>query len=375
MESPVNEIHYFAIVNSMMIAVFLTGTVAIIMIRALRKDIEQYNDYDELTSPTAEETGWKLVHADVFRPPIKGKSLLSAAVGTGMQIGTSILLTLLCASLRLLNPMKKGQTLSAIVFLYVFSGSVGGYTSAKLFKFFSGKAWKRTTFLTAIAFPGSLFFLFLCLNTILSFRDAASAVSFWTILNIFMLWLCVSAPLVFIGSYFGYKSDKISVPTKTNQIARFIPPSDSVFVKFPHSALVGGLLPFISVCLELHYIMGALWLHHIYYFMGFITVVFLILTLSTSMVSMTICYIQLCNEDYKWWWKSFYNCASIGFYLFLYSLWYLAAKLELVGFLPFVVYMLYMGFISFAFALYSGAVGLISSFWFCRKIYGAVKVD
>ncbi len=378
METPDNEIHYFAIVNSFMIGFLLCGTVAIIMIRALKKDITRYNEFDiEDYNTPVEESGWKLVHGDVFRPPKKGRTLLSVAVGTGMQIGTSVCLTLILAVLRLLNPMKKGQILSYVILCYVLSGSVAGYTSARLFKYFAGKAWKRTTLLTASAFPAVLLTLFLTLNfgLYLSLGKVSTSVSFSTVLIAFLLWICVSTPLVFVGSYFGYKREKIDVPTKTNHIARFIPDSRSWFVKLPHSALLAGILPFGSVCIELSFIMGALWLHQIYYIMGFIMIVCTILTISCSTVSMVFCYIQLCNEDHKWWWKSFYNCASIGFYLFLYSMWYLVTKLELVGLWPFMVYSLYMGIISFACALYCGGVGVISSFWFVRKIYGAVKVD
>ena len=47
---------------------FLTGAIATIMIRTLHKDIAVYNELDTLEDG-AEETGWKLVHGDVFRPP------------------------------------------------------------------------------------------------------------------------------------------------------------------------------------------------------------------------------------------------------------------------------------------------------------------
>jgi hypothetical protein len=40
----------------------------------------------EIADDLAEEHGWKLVHGDVFRPPAH-LSLLSACVGTGMQLG------------------------------------------------------------------------------------------------------------------------------------------------------------------------------------------------------------------------------------------------------------------------------------------------
>jgi len=47
----------------------------------------------------------------------------------------------------------------------------------------------------------------------------------------------------------------------------------------------------------------------------------------------------------------------------------------MVGVLPIVVYLSYMGMISIAFGLFCGSVGFIAAFFFCRKIYGAVKVD
>lgn len=40
-----------------------------------------------------EETGWKLVHGDVFRPPPKAW-LLTSFVGSGVQISCMVLVTL-----------------------------------------------------------------------------------------------------------------------------------------------------------------------------------------------------------------------------------------------------------------------------------------
>merc|ERR1712157_460040 len=128
--------------------------------------------------------------------------------------------------------------------------------------------------------------------------------------------------------------------------------------------------PFGSVCIELFFIMSALWLHQIYYMMGFLLVVLLILAATCAEVSIVMTYLQLCAEDHHWWWKSFFNCASAGFYLFLYSLWFLASRLDLVGILPVVVYITYMSMISVCFALFCGSVGFISSLWFTRTIYG-----
>ncbi|KAL7465126.1 hypothetical protein ACHAXS_005457 [Conticribra weissflogii] len=371
--SPDDEIHYFAIVNSLMIVVFLTGAVATIMIRTLKRDIAGYNEMQTLEE-AQEETGWKLVHGDVFRPPQNNSLLLSVLVGTGAQIGSAFFFTLLASMLRMLNPIKKGQALTAVIMLYVLCGGIGGYVSARLYKFCDAKAWKKNTLATAIFFPSIIVGMFMVLNVFLTVVGAATAVSFLTIFLIFFLWACVATPLAFAGSYFGFRAEKIEVPTKTNQIARFIP-EVPYYANPPVSMFLAGLLPFGSVCIELFFIMSALWLHQLYYIMGFLMAVLLILVATCSEVAMVMCYLQLCAEDHRWWWKSFLNCASAGVYLFMYSLWFLASKLDLVGVLPVVVYLTYMSMISMAFGLMCGTVGYLSCFWFTKKIYGAVKVD
>ena len=375
MGSPDDDIHFFAILNSFMIVLFLTGAIAIIMIRTLRKDILAYNNFDDMNNNDIEESGWKLVHGDVFRPPTYRPMLLAVLVGTGAQIGMAIFTTMVIAVLKIVNPIRKGQTLTAIVVLYVFSGCVSGYVSARIHKFYDLKSWKMNTLLTATTLPGLLIGTFTFLNIMLSFQNAATAVSIWLILGIFALWVCVSSPLVFIGAYFGYRSDKMSVPVKTNHIARLIPQPQPWYSTPPVSFLLGGILPFGSVCIELFFILSALWLHQIYYVMGFLLVVLLILAATCAQVSIVMDYLQLCAEDHKWWWKSFGNCASAGLYLFLYSLWFLVTRLKLVGPLPIFIYVTYMFLISLCFGLCCGSIGFGCAFWFNRQIYGALKVD
>ncbi|KAG7366964.1 endomembrane protein 70-domain containing protein [Nitzschia inconspicua] len=371
--APDDEIHYYSIVNSLMIVLFMTGAIATIMIRTLRKDIAGYNELQTLEE-AQEETGWKLVHGDVFRPPQSYPMLLSVMVGTGAQIGSAFVFALLLAIFKITNSMKKGQMLTSIILLYVLCGSIAGFISARIYKYCEAKNWKLNSIVTATALPGVFVCMFSILNVFLSMAGAATAVSFWTILALFLMWVCISAPLVFVGAFVGLKASSIDTPTKTNQIARFIPDApwhmNAIVTMF-----MGGILPFGSVCIELAFIMSALWLHQIYYVMGFLLAVVAILAATCAQVSIVLCYLQLCAEDHRWWWKSFWNCAMAGFYLFMYSLWFLSSRLDLVGFLPVVVYLTYMSMISVCFGLFCGSVGFLSSFWFTRTIYGAVKVD
>ena len=81
---PHTNIQWFSILNSLVIVLFLSGMVAMILLRTLHKDIARYNQIDS-GEDAQEEFGWKLVHGDVFRPPRKGM-LLAVLLGSGTQI-------------------------------------------------------------------------------------------------------------------------------------------------------------------------------------------------------------------------------------------------------------------------------------------------
>lgn len=50
---------------------------------------------------------------------------------------------------------------------------------------------------------------------------SSTATPITSLLALMLLWVGVSAPLVFVGSYFGFKAETISVPVRTNQINRW----------------------------------------------------------------------------------------------------------------------------------------------------------
>ena len=74
-----------------------------------------------------------------------------------------------------------------------------------------------------------------------------------------MLWFGVSVPLTFAGSYLGFKREEIRHPVRVNNIPRQIPAQPWYLHPVP-SVLVGGILPFGAVFIELYFIMSAIWL-------------------------------------------------------------------------------------------------------------------
>nr|XP_043623389.1 transmembrane 9 superfamily member 1-like isoform X1 [Erigeron canadensis] len=81
-----------------MMVIFLTGLVSMILMRTLRSDYAKYaredDDLESLERDVSEESGWKLVHGDVFQPP-RSLVVLSAVVGIGAQLAVLILVVIL----------------------------------------------------------------------------------------------------------------------------------------------------------------------------------------------------------------------------------------------------------------------------------------
>eukprot|EP01138_Halocafeteria_seosinensis_P007229 gb/GECG01007392.1/.p1 GENE.gb/GECG01007392.1/~~gb/GECG01007392.1/.p1 ORF type:complete len:638 (+),score=69.90 gb/GECG01007392.1/:1-1914(+) len=368
------DIHWFSIINSLIIVVFLTGIIAMILIRALYRDIAKYNE--ETAEEAQEETGWKLVHGDVFRPPSGtfGPMLLSVFVGSGFQILAMTAALMVFAVLGFLSPANRGGLLTAMILLFVFMGSVAGYMSSRIFKMFKGKAWKRNTLLTATAFPGTVFGIAFFMNFFVWGSGSTSAVPFGTMLALLVLWFGISTPLVFLGSYFGFKKEEVKAPVRVNQIPRQVPEQPWYLKPLP-SIFVGGVLPFGAVFIELFFIMSSIWLHQVYYVFGFLFLVLVILLVTCAEISIVMTYFQLCSEDYNWWWRSFLTPGSSAAYLFLYSILYFFSKLEIDVFTGGMMYFGYMAAAAWAFFLLTGSVGFLSSLWFVRKIYSSIKVD
>jgi transmembrane 9 superfamily protein 2/4 len=113
----------------------------------------------------------------------------------------------------------------------------------------------------------------------------------------------------------------------------------------------------------------------LYFVFGFLFIVLIILVATCAEITIVMCYFQLCNEDYRWWWRSYLSAGSSGGYLFLYSMWYFFSKLSIEGLVPSVLYFSYMGMISITFFILTGSIGFFACLWFVRRIYGAIKVD
>ena len=367
-----NQVHWFSIVNSIMVVVFLTGMIAMILTRTLHADMRKYTEHIE-AQDDVEETGWKLVHGDVFRAPAH-PALFSVLLGSGAQMVGTILATLVFAALGVLSPANSGALLTGMIVFVFLASAFAGYFSTRFYKMFKGTEWKKNMLMTTFFVPGVIFAIFIFLNFFIWGVKSSGGVNFRALLTLAGLYFGISIPLTFVGSFFAFRKPAIEAPISTNQIPRQIP--DQLWYMNPFlTALIGGTLPFGAVFIELFFILSAVWGHQLYYIFGFILIVFLILIVTCAEISVVMTYFQLCAEDYHWWWRSFLTPAASSFYFFLYSVFYFSSRLTITRFISALLYFGYTLIFTIVFFVATGFIGFVASFMFVRKIYTSIPFD
>ena len=451
-----HQIHWFSIFNSFMMVLFLMGLVGLILLRTLRKDYARYaishsgdrgvgggarrdveggggggvsDDEDEGVDDEdderphllggrgggttgVEESGWKLVHGDVFRAP-KFLPLLAAILGTGWQVVTLVMGVVLFAVAGPLHGEvheERGEVLSSILIFYSLSSIVAGYASGSYFKLYhattaAGRAsktasaagggggalagatqWQLTMALTVLLLPTVLGAVLSVLNGIALVYGTIYYIPFLVLLKLFFLWVFVSVPLCVLGTLLGRhaklgsgfgggKKGGDPFPCRVNAIPRPIP-EDIPWYGVPANLIpLAGLLSFGSIFIELYYILTSLWNYKFYHVYGFLLGVYAILCLVVCMTTIIVVYFCLNSENYLWQWTAFYSGASTALYVFLYSIYYFVFKTSMHGLVQTAFYFGYMMLISLGVGILCGTLGHWAGNRFVRTIFQNVKVD
>ncbi|XP_030546530.1 transmembrane 9 superfamily member 12 [Rhodamnia argentea] len=370
------KVHWFSILNSLMVIFFLAGIVFVIFLRTVRRDLTRYEELDKEAQAQMNEelSGWKLVVGDVFREPECAK-LLCVMIGDGVQITGMAVVTIVFAAFGFMSPASRGMLLTGMIILYLFLGIVAGYVGVRLWRTLKGtsEGWRSVSWSVACFFPGIVFVILTVLNFLLWGSNSTSAIPIYLYFILFTLWFCISVPLTLLGGFLGTRAEAIQYPVRTNQIPREIPAR-----KYPSWLLVlgAGTLPFGTLFIELFFILSSIWLGRFYYVFGFLLIVLLLLIIVCAEVSVVLTYMHLCVEDWRWWWKAFYASGSVALYVFLYSINYLIFDLQsLSGPVSAMLYLGYSLIMATAIMLSTGTIGFVTSFYFVHYLFSSVKID
>ncbi|KAL2496633.1 Transmembrane 9 superfamily member 12 [Forsythia ovata] len=370
------RVHWFSILNSLVVILFLAGIVFVIFLRTVRRDLTRYDELDKESQAQMNEelSGWKLVVGDVFREPNHSK-LLCVMVGDGVQITGMAVVSIVFAALGFMSPASRGMLLTGMIILYLFLGIAAGYVGVRMWRTIKGHSdgWSSVSWSIACFFPGIVFVILTVLNSILWGSSSTGAIPISLYFILLSLWFCISVPLTILGGFLGTRAEPIQYPVRTNQIPREIPAR-----KYPSWLLIlgAGTLPFGTLFIELFFILSSIWLGRFYYVFGFLLIVLILLVIVCAEVSVVLTYMHLCVEDWMWWWKAFYASGSVSLYVFLYSINYLVFELQsLSGPVSAILYLGYSLIIAVAIMLSTGTIGFLVSFYFVHFLFSSVKID
>ncbi|XP_004526831.1 transmembrane 9 superfamily member 3 [Ceratitis capitata] len=371
-----HRIHWFSIFNSFMMVIFLVGLVSMILMRTLRKDYARYSkdeEIDDMERDLGDEYGWKQVHGDVFRTPPHAL-VFSAMIGAGSQLISVVLGVILFAIVGELYT-ERGSMLSTAIFVYAATSPVNGYFGGSLYARLGGRMWIRQMIVSAFMVPvfvcGTVFFI----NFLAIGYHASRAIPFGTMIAVTCICIFVVLPLTLAGTVVGRNLDgQPDHPCRVNAVPRPIP-EKKWFMEPTIIILLGGVLPFGSIFIEMYFIFTSFWAYKIYYVYGFMLLVFTILMVVTVCVTIVCTYFLLNAEDYRWQWTSFMSAASTSIYVYAYSFYYFFFKTKMYGLFQTAFYFGYMALFSGALGIICGTVGYLGTSVFVRKIYSNVKID
>ena len=367
-----SRIHWTGIIISQLIVVIATSYVVYIFKKTVSHDIDSYN-YKVSQFEEIEEYDWKQVSGDVFRPPSVNPLLLSSLLGTGCQLLMMFSITLLLGVLGFMNPERRTNMLNLGILFYCFCGLIGGYIAANFYRFWEGDSWIKPAIHTSVLFPGTLLFGYIIVNIVLTMEKSNAAVNFSDIISLFCLWIFCTLPLILIGSFFGYKSNRINIPFNINKIPSVIP-NKPWYLRYRYISFLTGLVGFATIVLEFNYVMSALWRHQIYFLATFFYTAFFLFIIVVGEMTILVVYFNLCYGDYNWWWKSFIIGSSPVIYFILYSIVYFF-YLKITRLSAMIVYFGLMAMISAMVVFICGTVSVFFSMGFLNRIYSEIKID
>ena len=179
-----------------------------------------------------------------------------------------------------------------------------------------GKKWIRAMFVTAGLWPGVVSLVAFAINFVAISYSSTKAIPFGTMLAVLAIWGFVVFPLTLLGTLIGRNWNgsghfptrgmtpvRLTAPRIThavNPIPRPVPEKawyfEPVFI-----VLVGGLLPFGSIFIEMYFVFTSFWAYKVYYVYGFMLLVMIILWIVVACIAIVVSYFLLNAEDHRWW--------------------------------------------------------------------------
>ncbi|KAK8866567.1 hypothetical protein M9Y10_009531 [Tritrichomonas musculus] len=368
--------HWISLFNTLLILLMMTFLIIFIFFRMIKKDFltKGINDNFDLQSPL-EETGWQLIHGDVFRSPNHSDQLCNI-VGSGSQLLIGSLIVLVIAALGFLAPLNMGSMITTIAVAFIIGAPFGGCIASRLLNTISQENnWKKNIVKSGIFFILPSLILYFIVNQVFKANESSAVLTWKSFFDLIFLIGVIDLSLFFLGSFIGIHLDPIKFPIRVNNIPRKIPKQPWFLSPF-FTSIVGGLTVFSVYFVDVFFIYRSLWTNLSYYYLfGLLFIVFVSMIIVSAEISICFVYLHLLYENYNWWWAAFRIPASTGLALFFYSIFYMVNVYKPPDMSSIIIYLIFTAIFGFALALTNGSAGLLFSLLFVKKIYSLLKME
>ncbi|OWB55106.1 hypothetical protein B5S28_g970 [[Candida] boidinii] len=404
------KMHWFSLINSIVLVSLLSTVAAVVFIRTLRSDLKNNSIISEKnldSANTAAEnympdainknsSGWRKLANEAFIQP-NHPVILSVIAGSGVQLCfTAFGVTILMAS-GISGPDT--AVLSTAVVLFIVAGFFAGFSSVQFYKNFTynpKSSWVKVSLFSGTSLTGVVLSVVLIMNLIIGarVRNTSIILPFGTVVVLIAIYVLLEIPLALIGGFFGTRTNVLTSFLTTGRL-RNNPNNLKIFgVKLPESTAslkpipkqpfynryiyalpIFGLFPFGIIFVEMLFIFKSIWTDKLasssHGFLLITASLLFIVIFETSIIST---YLRLNSGDYRWQWKSFFiGGGSIFIYLMTYTIYYLIFKIKKVDVISPILYVVYATTLNVLVAVACGSFALVSSSWFVFSIYSSMK--
>ncbi|KAG7701770.1 hypothetical protein KL930_000800 [Ogataea haglerorum] len=385
-----SKMHWFALVNSLLVVSLLSLAVSVVFFRTLNSDFRIKKDtftekLDSLVGSLPEtgdgrKSGWRALASEVFVQPSM-PLILSILGGSGVQLSLTMFgVSILCTA-GMSGP--NNTILTSAIATFVIAGFFSGFSGVQFYKSFTHKqvaSWRTVSFLSGSLLTALILIILFILNFIIWAKDSSLALPFGTIMALILIYVLLQIPISLFGGFVSNRLDLLGLLIKRKpRIAeryregkRAIP-KQPFYNKLKFSLPLFGLFPFGIIFVELVFLFKSLWVEKLsfYYMYGFLSFTAFLLYVVVVEISILSTYLRLNSGDYyNWQWKAFVTSAgSIFIYLMGYSVYYLIFRMKVVDIVSPIIYLVYATIMDLILGVSCGAIGLLASTFFVYKIY------
>lgn len=286
---------------------------------------------------------------------------------------------LICTIVDIFSPFDKGIYIGLTVTIFPFFGIFNGVMSAQMYKFFNGSEWCILGTASCAFLPCMIGGGIVLIDLLETFdSDVMKILPAYEAFTMFIFWLMVHVPMTIFGTMAGFYWEKIEPSTRVNRVARDPPKTGTlpIYMKDGTLCLIVGAIPVAVIILEIQLILdninGAENIHMISWFMYFALALFLVVVVQ---LAVSINYLLLCWQEYRWWWRVWIYGSSTGVFIFLVLLNYLLWDLQVDTYTTLWTYWVFSGLICSAVGLTTGSACVLAAFKFNLFLYSNIKID